>query len=134
MPRDQLDVVREAFEALNRRDGRALEALMEDQAEWRPLLTAGGELERRVYRGPAGLMEYWRDLDALFEETRLQPVHLEAVGDRHVLFAGRAAGRGSASGVPVDIAIWALFEVRDGRIAGATGHRTEAEARQAASA
>ena len=126
------DVLREAIEAMNRRDVAAVRELMHDDGEWRPLLTAGGELERPVYRGPQGIEQYWRDLDDLFEGSHVRIESLEELGRGFVLFEGRVSARGRASGVPLDTHIWGLWQIRDGRVLHGTAFRTREDAVAAA--
>ena len=132
MSRENVELVRGAFEGLNARSvGRIADVVAPDM-EWRPILTAGNELERRVYRGPAGIEQYWADLDELFESTHIEVEALSPVDSDRVLFSGRVTARGRTSGVPLDQPIWALFEVREGRLTRGTAFRGRAEALEAA--
>ncbi len=131
MSQENVKIMRRAFEVLNERSAEDLGRLVAPDAEWRPLLTAGGDLERPVYRGPAGIVQYWTDLDALFEGTQIHTEKLDALGPKHVLFGGRVTARGRTSGVPLDERIWAIWELRDGKLLRGTAHRTEAEALEA---
>jgi ketosteroid isomerase-like protein len=126
-----VDAVRRALDALARRDSANLEEIFAEDGEWRPLLTAGGELERPVYRGPQAMANYFADLDDLFEDTVIHIDSLDAVGSHRVMFCGRVTARGRGSGVPVDEHIWAVYEVHDGKLTRGTAHRSQAEALEA---
>ena len=95
-------------------------------------MTAGGELERPVYRGPQAMAKYFADLDDLFEDTVVHIDSLDPVGPHRVLFSGRVTARGRGSGVPLDQPIWAVYEVRDGKLTRGTAHRSLEEAVEAA--
>ncbi len=131
MSRDNVEVVQRGFEALARRDLSGMEHVFADDGEWRPLLTAGGDLERPVYRGPEGMAKYWADLDELFEDTQMHMGSLDPVGPNHVLFSGRVTARGRQSGVPLDEQIWAVYELREGRLVRGTAYRSQEEALEA---
>lgn len=132
MSRENVEIVRRGIEALNARSLEDVELLVAPDAEWRPILTAGGDLERPVYRGPAGMAQYMTDLDELFEGTEVHIEELDPIGPEHVLFGGRVTARGRTSGVPIDERLWAVWEVRDGKLVGGTAYRTKAEALEAA--
>jgi ketosteroid isomerase-like protein len=131
MPEDQ-ELIARAVEALNRRDSDALAAQMHDEVEWRPALTAGGHLEGAVYRGRDGLVRYFTDLDAEFASTHLTAESIEPVREGRVLFRGRVRAVGRASGVSLDVPVWSVWEVRDGKVLRGTGFMSEAEALEAA--
>ncbi len=128
MSQENVETVRRMLEAMNARNVEGMEQLITPDMEWRPVLTAGGDLERPVYRGTAGIGEYFADLDETFEGTEARVVELEPIGPTHVLFGGVVTARGRQSGVPIEQEIWALFELRDGKIRRGAAHRTKAEA------
>jgi hypothetical protein len=131
MSQENVEVVRLVIEALNARDSGPVRNLFVAEGEWRPILTAGGDLERHVYRGPEGIEEYWTDLDDLFAETEIHVGSLDPVGRDCVLFSGHVTARGRTSGVPLDQPIWGLFEVRRGHLVRGTAYRSREEALQA---
>ena len=131
MSRENVEVLRSGIDALNRRDVDALAQLTHDQAEWRPALTAGGSLEGAVYRGQEGMLRYLSDLDAEFADTRMAVESLEAVGANQVFFRGRVTARGRASGINLDVPIWAVWELHEGKVLRGTAFLNEAEALEA---
>ena len=54
-----------AISGLNARDTRVVDALFDDEVEWRPAVTAGGAVEGSVYRGKAGMEGLLTEMDAL---------------------------------------------------------------------
>jgi ketosteroid isomerase-like protein len=131
---DPVKLLAAALRALNARDMDGLRRLMHEDMEWRPALTAGGALEANVYRGPEGAVKYMGDLDEVFSDTYVDPVSIDSAGPSRVLFEGRVTARGRESGIPVEVKLWSIWEVRDGRIARGTGYATRAEAVQALAA
>jgi len=132
MSRENVEIVARLFECVSARDMKSIRHFFAAEGEWRPILTAGGDLERRVYRGPAGIEEYVADLDEMFEDTQLHIETLDAVGAHRVLFTGRVTARGRLSGVPIDQRIWASYEVRGGQVVAGTAYRSRDEALEAA--
>ncbi len=131
MSQQNVEIVRRGFEALRARDPERMQPVIAEDAEWRPILTAGGDLDHPVYRGPEGMARYWADLDDLFEDTEMHIGRLDPVGANHVLFSGRVTARGRRSGVPLDEPIWAVYELRQGQVVRATAYRSREEALEA---
>ena len=121
-----------AIDALNARDTGAIDALFHDDVEWRPALSAGGAVEAAVYRGKDGMVRYLEEVDNEFSEVRFDVEGFDPVGDENVLYRGRLAARGSASGIPLDVPIWGLWQLRDGKLCRGQGFLSEKEALQAA--
>jgi ketosteroid isomerase-like protein len=126
--RDNVELVAAALEALNARDTEAAARLLHEDVEWRPLLTAGGALEGSVYRGPESVARYMEDLDEVFLDTHIETISLESAAPDRVLFEGRVTARGRESGVPLDVQIWAAWEIRDGKGHRGTAYWSRAEA------
>jgi ketosteroid isomerase-like protein len=129
---ENVELMTRALQALNARDDRAVEALTTDETEWRPALTAGGHLERTVYRGKRGMTDYRDDLDRALGEWSFHIEAVEPVERNHVLYRGRFTGRSKVSGVPLDSAIWGLWRIEGGKFIRGVGYLTEAEALEAA--
>ena len=59
------------------------------------------------------MLEYWADVDSVFENSQFHVQKVEAIDADRVLYRGRVTARGKASGVPLDVAIWGIWEIRD---------------------
>ena len=105
--------MRASFSAFNARDVDAVLASVHPEIEVRPALVGG--LEGTVYRGPQGVREFLADIDAVWDEFRIEPTELRELGDT-VLALGRAVGRGRGSGVDVETAAGWTVAVRDGKV------------------
>ena len=124
--RDNVELVAAALGTLNARDAEAAARHMHEDVEWRPLLS--GALEGSVYRGREGMVRYADDLDEVFLDTHAEPISLEPVAPDRVLLGTRVTARGRESGVPLDVQIWSVWEVRDGKLYRGTAYWSRAEA------
>ncbi len=120
-----------AVEALNARDVGATVEGMHERFEWRPAATAGGDLEGVVYRGTEGIRQYFADMDEFLTNTHMDVESMEELDRNRVLLRARVTARGRASGVLPDVAIWSIWEIRDGKMIRGTGFRTQEEALEA---
>jgi ketosteroid isomerase-like protein len=132
MSQENVEVLRQGIRALNARDRAALAQIMREDAEWRPALTAGGHLEGAVYRGVDGIARYFDDLDAEFDNTDVEVETLEPIDGDRVFFSGRVHAQGKASGINLDVPIWAVWELRERKIQRGIAFLNEADALEAA--
>ena len=110
-----IEKLADAFEAFNRRDAEAYIAAVDvpEDYEWRPFLTAG--IQGGVYRGPAGLREWFANLDEVFESFSLETSEMRDLGDRWLVI-GTLRGRGRGSGVAVESPVGVVVELDAKRI------------------
>jgi ketosteroid isomerase-like protein len=115
-----VELVREAFEAANRGDVDWLIEHSASDVEIRGLGVAG---EPVLYKGAAGIREYFRDMDESWQSIEAVPEDIREVGDRVVAIVRRRL-RGRGSGIEVEDRLGVIFELRDGlaiRISGNLG-------------
>jgi ketosteroid isomerase-like protein len=135
MSRENVEIVRRVFEefkaGLARGDpGTSFDSgLIAPDAEW--VLPPGTPGMREVYRGREGFLEFmstWtEDFDWAIDLERL----IDAGENRVVaLFHQRATGK--SSGVPVELHMGLVYEVRDGCVQRMTNYLDPAEALEAA--
>jgi len=129
MSRENAEVVREALDAVNRRDTEAGLPYIDPEAELQSAIIGGAE--GNTYRGHEGIRDWMAESDATFEELRVEPEEVRDLGD-DVLLIGRLYARGRESGVEVDSATAWLFTLRDGKIVRARGYLNPEEALEAA--
>ena len=135
MSGENVEVVRRAFEEFKAGLARGDPAAPFDlglnapDAEW--VLPPSSPGFRQVYRGRAGFLEFIETWTEDFEwSIELESV-IDAGDDRVVgVFHQRATGKGS--GVPVELHMGLLYELRDGRIIRMTNFLDPAEALEAA--
>ncbi len=126
--RNDFKIVVAGIKALYARDLEAGRRLMHEDAEWRPSLTAGGDLERPVYRGPEGMLRYLDDLDAMLDNSRIEAVDYEGIGRGRLIVLGRVRGRAKESGIDLDVPFWVIWELRDGKLVRGTAFLRKEEA------
>ena len=127
MSRENVEIVRRSYEALNRRD---LHAVL-DRAD--PELVATSRVaaaEGTVYRGRDGLRRMLEDILSVFPDWAPQVLDARDLGDT-VLTQIRMRGRAVESGITLEEVGWQVIEFRDGKIVRMHGYGSEAEALEA---
>jgi len=87
--------------------------------------------DARVYRGREGVIEAFREWLEPFSEYYAEPLDFIEVGDR-VVVPNRQWGIGSTSGIPVEVEVTWVFEIRDNQMARLDEYDTLEEALEAA--
>ena len=116
MSRENVEVVREIYAAVARRDSATPFRFYADDIVWdatHGLLTGLGN--KPVYHGHEGVREFWRDALSAFGEVDLEVEELIDAGDR-VLAVIREREVGRASGVPVEASHLAVWTLADGKV------------------
>jgi ketosteroid isomerase-like protein len=115
---------RRETDAFNKRDIDTLIALSDPSIEYHPLLSAIGT---PVYRGHDGLRNWYRQLDAAWEELRAEPEAYFDLGDQTLAFVV-IHGRGRHSGAEVAIKAARVVRWRDGLSVNAKTYAQREEA------
>ena len=114
MSRENVEVVRSAFEAFNRGDFQAAVELMHPDVEWH---TSDAFPDPATYRGRHEVRQFWETWRDTFRGFRLHLEECGPVGERYVLAIFRVSGEGAASGVGVESpAVFQVGEIRDGQV------------------
>jgi ketosteroid isomerase-like protein len=128
MSEENVELVRKAYEAFNRRAPDALADLCAPDVEFTSLMA---ESEGGVYRGREGIREFFQQQDEAFDRITAEIMEIVDRGEILVVsIAFRAHGRGS--GVPVEQHSWQALRVHEGRGIWWGFFRTRAEALEAA--
>jgi ketosteroid isomerase-like protein len=125
MSEENAEIVRRAYET----DG--IEPLMDylgPEIEW---TTTGAFLEAATYRGHDEVRRYLGSMEDEFDDLRNEPQELIDAGEE-VVSCSRVSGRGKRSGAVVELTLWTVALVRDGRIVRLRNYTTKAEALEAA--
>lgn len=111
MSADNLELVRDAYEAANRGDWDALFRLAGPEIEWEtdPRLPNAG-----IYRGRQEIQRFLDDQAAAFDRTLFEPERLFANGDK-VLVLLRVRRRLAQSTAELELRIAHLWTVREGK-------------------
>jgi len=127
MSQENVDLHLRAVDAFNRGDLPTLLAVMDDdvRVEARVIAMEG------TYTGHDGVRRWWQDLHDAFPDWTVEATGVRVFGD-HTVATLRAGGHGAESGVPVEVNLWQVVEMRDGKAIRLSSHDTEAEALDAA--
>jgi ketosteroid isomerase-like protein len=129
MTENNLDRIRRAYDAWNRRDLDAAMAYLDEDVEWR----MSGEIVGTddAYHGHEGVRTWWLQFLEPFEQVEIEPEEIvEASGDL-VLVRVRLRARGR-QGIEVDLSVSHLYELRDGKVVHVQAFTDHAKARAAA--
>jgi ketosteroid isomerase-like protein len=110
-------------------EGRLEDALggLDEDFEW----VATDHPDGLVYRGPEGVMEFFRDWTESWDDIEVE-WELEQIDDERVLAISRMRGRGRGSGVPVEMHFGQIWTYRDGRFTRMVMYPEAESARRAA--
>ena len=127
---ENVEIVREAFEAFNRGDVDAALQRMHSEIEWQTIDTFP---DAGTYRGRDAVREFWKTWRDSFRGFTLNLEECVPVGDRHVLATFRVSGEGAGSGVGVESPpVFQLGEISDGQVIWVGMFMAESEALEAA--
>jgi ketosteroid isomerase-like protein len=107
---ENVDVVREMFEAFNSEDIERMLAFTHPDFEVAvpPSLSA----EPDTYRGLDGMRRYWESFQDAMEEIRFQPGRV-ADTEQGVLVEMHLTARGRQTGIPVEQRVIGVWEIRE---------------------
>jgi ketosteroid isomerase-like protein len=120
---DQL--VRAFADAITDRDVEWALELCHPEVE---LFSLMAQLDASPYRGYAGIRRYFRDVDATWDEWRVDVEQLVPAPDGRVVIVMSTHMRGKSSGLPFTQRVANLWEFRDDKLWRATLYRDPAEA------
>jgi ketosteroid isomerase-like protein len=133
MSQENVEIVREVYEASARGDSAAVFELYDPAVEWdasrapMPRLIGGG----RILHGHDGLRTFFRERNAIWGEIEDAPKELIDAGDQ-VVSADIERGRGRSSGVEVEMTQYAVWTIRNEKIVRVVWFPTRREALDAA--
>ena len=128
MSKENLELVRRAFESFNRGDLDAALAVFERDAEWVPYLAA---LDEEVYRGPSEIGRHWGEILRDLPDFHIEIVQVVAASPDAVVIETEFRGMGKASGADFRTTVYQAAAFRHGKVAKAHGFRTAEEALEA---
>ena len=115
MSRENVELVRKATDAFNRRDFDMLEELADDDLEFVSVLTAV-DGSAATYRGAQTWARYFEAMDETWTDWRAEDLQLFDGGDDRVAATFRIVGTGRHSKVSVDRRVGLAYRVREGRL------------------
>jgi uncharacterized protein len=130
MSRENVEIVREAWDAWSRGDMAALFEFYDPEVEWD--MSHSYVPDMGVFHGHEGIREFFGEWRAFFAEYWAEAQEFIEVG-HSVIVRVHQGGRGRSSTVGVEMpAYWQLYRLRDGRAVRVEIYRDEEEARAAA--
>jgi ketosteroid isomerase-like protein len=109
---DDVEMVRRAYDAFNRRDLQTLIPLLHPDFELQQPPEIPGATN---YRGPEGALQWLDDMNAVWGEIRAEPEQFIDTGEQ-VVVLGRMRNRGRASGAEVEAQRGWICRVEEGRL------------------
>jgi ketosteroid isomerase-like protein len=125
---ENVEIVKRLKAAFNEKDLEAFVAITTPDFEWTTSVMA---LEGEVFWGREGIETYFERMREVWEEFRGLASEYRDLGER-VLWIGRLKGRGRGSGIPVDVPLDVLYDLRDGKISRMHSYLDHGEALLAA--
>ena len=114
MSQENVEIVREIYEAVARRDAASAFAVYADDIVWE-VSARRALVMNRVYHGHDGVRKFWRDALSAFGEVDLDVEELiDAGGQVVAVIREREIGR--ASRVPVEASHTAIWTLDDGMV------------------
>jgi ketosteroid isomerase-like protein len=132
MSQENVEVVREGAEAMNRRDPDGFLACLHPEVAWEE---SGDVLPglRGIYRGRAEVREWFEEAFLeLWESFHIEVEEIAEASDGRVFLGTLLTARGGGSGVETDLRAWQVFWFADGKIARRQIFWTRDEALEAA--
>src|SRR5947208_14349475 len=111
MSQANVEIVRKAIQAWNRREADLLLSYTAPEIEWMPAGPAA--VESALYRGHDEVASAYAAVWETWDLFQFEESHVRDLGDS-VLWLGRVKMRGSASEVELDQEFAAVWVVRDG--------------------
>jgi ketosteroid isomerase-like protein len=125
----RISVVQGFADAITEREVEAALELCHPEIEFFSLLA---QLEASPFRGFAGIRRYFEDIEATWDEWRVDVEHLLAAPDGRVVIVMSTHMRGVGSGLPFAERVANVWEFKDEKLWRATLYRDPADALRAA--
>ena len=107
-----VDKLRAAMEAFNRRDGEHFDSFLADDAK---IVPARAVIEGTTFEGPGAATRYVEAVDSMWTDLNWQVDEMRDLGDM-VLALGRITGCGRGSGATFEATAGWIARFRDGRV------------------
>lgn len=125
-----METLRRAYDAYDRRDVRAMQALSHDDCVIYTVVE--GRAEPQPFRGRNGIRAWIENENDVWESVKIEDLDLRDLGDDRVFTVAVARVRGKGSGIELSTPVWSICELRDGKIFRFRSYPDRAEALEAA--
>jgi ketosteroid isomerase-like protein len=117
MSEENVEVVRRAVDAINRRDIDAYLACCTEDIQ---LVPPNAQIDGS-YEGPSGVRQFLADVEGAMPDLRLEVEGLESIGPDEVLAHVRATASGRTTGIDTGAKFINVYELANGRISRVRG-------------
>jgi uncharacterized protein len=132
MARGNEEILREVFALVNDRGIQAATDAFGDLLDPEFALEEASDVpDRSGFSGRDAFIANMTKLDESFDELRIEPIEFVDLGDKLVVVVS-LAGRGRASGAPVETTFAQLWTLRDGKAVSLRDYATKSQALEAA--
>lgn len=128
MSQDNIETFRRTIDAFNRRDMRAVAAVLDADSEWDWSRSIGPD--KAVYRGPEEIIGFWEEFTGGFEDVQITIEQVVGKGDR--LVAAMLSVMRGRDGIEVEARNAWLITLAGGKLARLEMFQTHPEALEAA--
>ena len=125
MGEGRVSVVRAFANAITDRDVEAAVEVCHPEVEFPSLMA---QLDARPYHGIGGIRRYFKDIDATWDEWRIDVEQFVLTPDGRVVIVMSTHMRGVGSGLPFAERVAYVWEFKDEKLWRATLHRDPADA------
>lgn len=132
MSEEERRLLQDAIEAFNRRDLRTLAQLTTDDFEFVPYLTT--LIEKSTYSGHKGWVKYFKEADTAWRSVQARLDDVQEIRPGVLRGSGEIAAEGRASGLDVNVPLFWIVEMRDGKLSRMCAYASEQEATDAVEA
>lgn len=122
-----VETLRAALDAFNRRDGDRFDAFLADDAR---IVPARASLEGTVYSGPGAASRYCAEVDSIWEDMTFDSEEVVDGGD-WVVALGWMRGRARKSGALIEVTAGWVAHFSDGLVTSFHAHGDRAKALEA---
>jgi ketosteroid isomerase-like protein len=122
---ENVEIVRALYTAYLRGDGEAARAAFHPDVEW----DARHQPEGRIYRGHAGIREFFRNWRSIWDHTEVQPEEFLDAGDQVLVITRETTTRG---GLEITEKHAELYTLREGLVVRWRGFSDPADGFQTA--
>ena len=128
---ENVEVVRQVFEAGSRRDAPGAFALYDPALVWDVSRLEGVDFEEGIFHGHEGLRRWFRGWLGAWESVRNDLEEVIDAGDS-VVSVTTQRSRGKTSGIDVELKQYAVWTVEGGKVTRVVWFQTRGEALEAA--
>jgi ketosteroid isomerase-like protein len=130
MSQENVELVRAGVDAFNRRDLDGFVASLSPDVVWEENPQLPGL--REIYRGRAQVREWIDEILEAVETIHNEIVEITELRDDRVFTENVVTGRGTGSGVPVELRYWSIGWIAEGKVTRRQVFWNEDEALEAA--